>query len=259
MHERKHSDAASVDRLLTRVRRLRRDHRYRRSTRRFVIEGIRQFVQASIAGSHFDTLIHSPLLLQHGFAQQLIRRLTREGVARVSVNPEAFRSISTTQRASGIIAIAHQRWTPLIEADPHRGIGWLVVQQIRSAGNLGTIIRTAEAAGMSGMIFVGDASNPYDPHVVRASMGGIFRLPLVRTTARELSYWLARHNVAAVGLSPHASQNWTQLPAGPSHALLLGEERQGLSPALRRLADCDLRLPMTAARIHEMWQLRQAS
>jgi len=235
MHESKHSAAHPIDCMFRRICSLRAHRSARYASGMFVIEGVRQFVQAFEAGYYFDCVIHSPILLRNGLAQRLVRRLASQGVRRIAVTPEQFRALSTTERASGIAGIVQQRWTPLNEARPHHGLGWLVVEQIRSAGNLGTILRTAEAVGMSGVIFVGEqASDAYDPGVVRASMGGIFHLPLVQTRPRELAVWLARHEIATIGLSPSASIPWTALPSAAGHAILLGEERSGLSPVLRR-------------------------
>jgi TrmH family RNA methyltransferase len=242
-----HKTPSDVSRtpLFSTIRSLRQFRRARDLQQTFVIEGIRQFIRAHEASYRFDAIIHSHALLQHGMARSIIRRLTRMGASRSDISPEEFRALSTTQHASGVIAIARQRWTPLAQADPHRGPGWIVVEQIRSAGNLGTILRTAEATGMSGVIFMGErAADPYDPDVVRASMGGIFRIPLVRASAHELSVWLNVHGIESIGLSTHTSRDWTDLPPARSHAVLLGEEREGLSPPMRRLCDHQVRLPM---------------
>ncbi len=244
MHHPTQSPAFVSDQL-TRLRQLRQRRALRDSTNSFVIEGIRQFVQGCDAHFDFDTIFISPVLLKQGLAQKLARRLIARGTRKIMLTPEQFRSISTTERASGVIAIVKQRWTPLNEIDPNRGIGWLIIDHIRSPGNLGTILRTAEAVGMSGILFAGDDCDPHDPAVVRASMGGVFHLPLTRTRPRELSYWLAQHHVATLGLSPQAAGLWSKLPPAARYAIVLGEERAGISSPLRRLCDAELRLPMT--------------
>jgi TrmH family RNA methyltransferase len=75
-------------------------------------------------------------------------------------------------------------------------------------------------------------------------MGGLFHLPLIRTSARRLGVWLAQHDIPAIALCPQAQRLWTDLPRRRSCALLLGEERTGLSPTLRRLSDHEVKLPM---------------
>src|SRR5437764_11205149 len=209
-----HHSNSSPDRIhktLTRVRSL-AYRRSRDSTGHFAIEGVRQFIQAWDAQFEFDTLIHSRVLLQQGLAQKLVRKLAARGVRHVSVTPEQFRSISRAPRASGIAAIVKQRWLHLHEVNPHPAMGWLIIEQLNSAGNLGTILRTAEATGIAGGIFVGTSCDPYDPAVVRASMGGIFHLKLVRTSIESLGRWLSDHHIQGLALSPGAHTFWTDLP-----------------------------------------------
>lgn len=244
MHEKNSSPARSVDYHLARLQSLRLNRAHRDRTQFFVVEGIRQFIQACDAGFDIAAMFVSPILLRQSMAQKLVRRMTSTGVPKISLSPEQFRSISTTQHASGIAAIARQRWTPLEELSVP-GLGWLVVDTLRSAGNLGTILRTAEATGMTGVIFVSDAIDPFSPAVVRASMGGIFHIPMTRTTPRELGYWLAAHRIDLIGLSPQAPRLWTDLPTSVGgHAIAVGDERDGLSPPLRRLCDVQVKLPM---------------
>jgi TrmH family RNA methyltransferase len=171
--------------------------------------------------------------------------LKRGGVEVFRVSPEQFRSVSTAARAAGIGALVRRRWTPLEQIDPRRGLCLLAIEAIRSPGNLGTILRTAEACGVGAVLFVDSPCDPYDPVVARAGMGGTFHLPLVRTTREELSRWSRRREVRFIGLAPQASQLWTALPDDGAICLVVGEERGGLSPAMRSLCDFNVRLPMT--------------
>jgi TrmH family RNA methyltransferase len=240
------NQARQFHHLRSQVRSLQKSRHRRDSCHRFWIEGIRQFVQAFDAGWDFETVVHSRVLLKSSLAQMLVRRLAARGVARAAVTPEEFRSVSIAERASGIGAIVKQRWTPLQQIDPRQGLCWLVVEWIRSPGNLGSILRTAEAVGAAGAIFLGEAADPFDPAVVRASMGGLFPLHLVRTTHEHLSRWAKSHGVMVVGLSPDAPQLWTDpLPAARPLALLIGEEREGVSASGAALCERMVRLPMS--------------
>jgi TrmH family RNA methyltransferase len=176
----------------------------------------------------------------------MVRRLAARGVRRVAVTPEQFRSVCTAERASGIGAIVHQRWTPLGAAAGRRGPCLLVIDDLRSPGNVGTILRTAEATGVGGVVFLSPRADPYDPAAVRASMGGIFHLSMIRSEHARVRRWADAHGVRLVGLSPDAARLWTDLPSDPRHtALLIGEERQGISAAGRTICHEQVRLPMT--------------
>jgi TrmH family RNA methyltransferase len=237
--------ADSVQQVLSRVRSL-VHRRVRDATRRFWVEGVRPFVQAFDAHVTFDTIVYSRVLLKSDLAEMLVRRLGACGVRRVAVTPEQFRSVCTTERASGIGAIAHQRWTPLGDAAERQGLCLLVIEDIRSSGNLGTILRTAEATGVGGVVFLTPRIDPYDPTTIRSSMGGGVHLQLIRSDHQRLRRWADANRVRLVGLSPDAPRLWTDLPADVQRiALLVGEERHGLSDAGRHICHDLVRLPMT--------------
>ncbi len=205
-------------------------------------------MQASDAGARFETILYSPILLKGAVAEMLSRRLSARGVRRVTVTPEQFRTVSIAARASGIGAVVRQRWSSLADVAPMAASGnaCLVLEDIRSPGNLGTILRTAEATGIAATIFLNPRCDPFDPASVRASMGGMFHLALARTTHAHLRCWADAHDVTVVGLSPDAPRLWTDLPPGAKRiAVLVGEERRGLTPRGRDVCHELLRLPMT--------------
>lgn len=140
----------------------------------------------------------------------------------------------------------HVRTIPIKTPAGHSAIAkcWLIVEQIRSAGNLGTILRTAEACGVGGVVFLGPWCDPFDPVTVRGSMGAVFQLTLVRSNAERFVRWANDQGLAIVGLSPDAEHLWTQLPATRPLGIVIGEERQGLSDRLRKLCHTTVRLPM---------------
>ena len=242
----------SLPDVLTRIRHL-ASPQARHHQSAYWIEGIRNFIQAHDANIPFDTIVLSEILLQSSLAEKLARKLHARGIPRLKLTPEQFRTISLTERASGIGAIVRQQWTPHT-APPRPGLCHLVVEHIRSPGNLGTILRTAEATGVAGILFVGPPGShgyaqspfvdPFDPAVVRASMGGIFHLPLTRLSYSQLAHWSHINKIPFVALSPEAQKPWTNLPTGPL-AIALGEERHGLSPQLRALCKQTVSLPMS--------------
>lgn len=239
----KQTSAASIKSTLHRIHALSRSN-VRQSEQCFFLEGIRPFVQAFDARFDFDCVVYSPVLLKSPLVEMLIRRLGRAGIRRVRLTPEQFRSVSVAERASGIGAICRQRWVPLHSANPNLGLCWLVIESLRSTGNLGTILRTATACRVGGIIFLGPHCDPFDPTVIRASMGGVFHPQLVRTSIEHLRQWVNTHSVQTVGLSPDAPLAWTELTVTRPTALVIGDERNGLTPELRSLCDHTVRLPM---------------
>lgn len=233
----------SLDRIRSHANQL-QNRRARDAEQRFWLEGVRNFVWAADAGFEFDTIVYSRILLRSALAEMLSRRLRAKGVTRIAVSPEQFRRVSHAERASGIAAITRQRWAPLDSIHPTAGQFVIILDYVRSAGNLGTLLRTAEAAGACAILFVGRSCDPYDPAAVRASMGGVFGVPLVRCPFDQLRAWATEHRVALLGMSPYAARQWTELPEERPIAFVLGEERHGLSPWLAEQCEDMLRLPI---------------
>lgn len=218
--------------------------RFRDKTRLHVVEGLRGVLHAIEARLPIETLIYSEILCYHPVAQKRVRLAKRAGVPVERVTPEQFRKISMTPRASGLAAILRQHWTPLAEADPRRGLCWLAVSQIRSPGNLGTILRTAEAVGAAGLIVLGNDCDPFDPEVVRASMGGIFHLTLARATAAEFGEWADAAGCRVLAMTPMGESSYDDVPVDPPVVLMLGEERNGLTEAEYAVCTHRVKIPI---------------
>ena len=235
-----------VPQVLNRVRHL-RSRTVRQQTGLHFIEGFRSFLQSADCAIPIDLLLYSEILAQNPAVQKTVRRLKREGTPVLRVSPEEFRSISEAPHASGIGAILRQHWTPLDRIDPRRGLCWVAVRWLRSPGNLGTLLRTAEAVGAAGLILIGGEADPFDPAVVRASMGGIFHLQFVRASIDDFAGWCRRHSCTVVGTSPSADALYTEVAVDPPLVVLFGEERKGLTPAEQAACTHHAKIPMVGA------------
>ena len=144
----------------------------------------------------------------------------------------------------GLGAVVRQHWTPLERIRASNAPCWVMLETMRSSGNLGTILRTSEATGGSGLILLGDAIDPYDPATVRATMGAQFGQRFVRTSADELRSWQGRRHFSLVGTAPAATIDYQEVDLRGPTMLLLGDERKGLSRELQSLCDEVVRIPM---------------
>ena len=229
---------------LTRIRKLQSDRRYRDQHRLFFVEGVRNFVAAVDQGFSIETLLYSERLLTAPLARKFVRQLKRAGVPFVRVSPEAFRSISRAEHASGVAAILHQQIKTLEQVRPDRFSCWIALSDIRSLGNLGTLLRTSAAIGATGFILLGQHIDPYEPVVVRATMGALFKQTLVRTNFERFKHWIQTHDVAVVGASPDGVVEYDQVRYKRPIVLLLGHERSGLTDEQRSLCRQIVRIPM---------------
>jgi TrmH family RNA methyltransferase len=249
MQDETHADPVSPDHRATldEIKRLQADRAHREARRTFFVEGVRNVVQAIENGFPIETLVSSEKLLIVPIARKLVRDHCRSGTPTLHVSPETFRQISTTHHASGVGAIVAQRWSPLHGASPRAGLCWVVLEAVRSEGNLGSLIRTSEAIGGAGFILVGPRIDPFDPAVVRSSMGALFRQTFIRTNSPSLRNWLRRHRCRVIGSSADGPTELHRFAYPRPTILVLGEERQGLSPYLRDLCSDLVRIPMVGA------------
>jgi TrmH family RNA methyltransferase len=231
---------------LAQIRKLQGDRRYRDRHRLFFIEGVRNFVEAVDQGFSIDTLLYSEKLLTAPLARKFVRRLKRAGVPFARVSPEEFRSISGAEHASGIAAILQQRIQTLEQIQPDQFSCLTVLSHVRSPGNFGTLLRTSAASGADGFILLGDQIDPYEPVVVRATMGALFKQTLVRTDAKRFRRWIQTHRLAVIGASPDGVVEYDQVRYTRPTVLLLGNERSGLTDEQRSLCQQIVRIPMVA-------------
>ena len=229
--------------LLKRVQRLHtREERER--TGLFYIEGMRFVAQALHHHAHIEHLIVCRELLTHPFAQWLAREQKKRGTPVLEVSRSVMERLSQVVDSQGLGAVVHQRWPRLEQVKPRNELCWIAVETIRSPGNLGTILRTSDAVGGAGLLLLGDATDPYDPGTVRATMGAMFTQRFVRTSSKELAHWKRRKQYLLVGTSPTALQDYQEVHYRMPTILLIGEERKGLSAELQAMCDLMVRIPM---------------
>lgn len=226
------------------IEQLQGDRRARDAHRLFFVEGVRNFVTAVDHNCAVDTVVYSERLLTSPLARKLVRRLKRAGIPFARVSPEQFRAISRADRASGVGAILRQRVEDLRYVLPGDHLCWVALSHVRSPGNFGSLVRTAAATGAAGFILLGNSVDPFDPTVVRATMGALFQQTLVRADAEQLRRWAQQHHLQVIGAAPDGTLEYDQVRYTRPTVLVLGEERRGLSAEQRALCQQIVRIPM---------------
>lgn len=215
---------------------------------RFLIEGIRIVEEALDGGAAIETLVYAPDLLVSQRAQALVERI--EPGQRLSVAGEVFRTFSDRDQPQGIAAVVRMEDRSLSDIPVGGDLLAIVAYQLSDPGNLGTLIRTADATGATAVIVVEPSVGLYDPQTVRATMGSLFALPIVRL-ADEAALFLWYQEVRGTGLplqviatSAHGQQVYFEADFRHPLVLLLGSEQHGLPDWVRDQADVQVRLPM---------------
>ncbi len=210
----------------------------------FYVEGVRFVLAALAAGAAIETLVVSRDLLAGAPARLAAGRAQKRAGAVLEVTEDAFRRLSHAAEPQGIGAVVRQRWHGLRDIRPGRELCWLVVDTVNSPGNLGTMLRTSEAAGGAGLIVLGSRTDPYDPAVLRATMGAIFTQRLVRATPREFEAFRRERGFHLIGTSARATADYRELRYRPPVGVFMGCEQGGLGPDQLRACDQVVRIPM---------------
>ncbi len=221
------------------VRRLQVDRRYRAREGLFVVEGTRWLADAVQQQAAPLALFYTDDWRRQTGHEQILQQI--DPAVQAVVSDEVLAAMSDTETPAGVVAVLPIHPRPL-PAQP--GL-LLILDEIRDPGNLGTMLRTAAAAGVDGVLLSPGCVDPYNPKVVRAGMGAHLRLSLhqrawaeIAEACRGLQVWLA----AAEGALPYTEVNWRQ----PS-ALIVGSEARGAGEEAGALADGAVYIPMFAA------------
>ena len=211
----------------------------------FLVEGIRHVGDAVQSGAKLEYLCYAPDQLSSPFALELVRQQESQGVPCLAVSKDIFEGLAEKENPQGILAVVHQPRVEL-ESLSAQNFPWgvaLVAPQ--DPGNIGTVLRTIDAVGASGLILLENSADPYHPGAVRASMGAIFWYPVVRISFANFLDWVRTQVYHIYGTSAHGSQDYRQIESFQKPCILLmGSEREGLS--VEQAATCEslLRMPM---------------
>ncbi len=220
-----------------------RERKVRDQESKAFVEGIRLVVEAAQLGAPIQTLIVAPDLLKSDVARQVVEEQRSKGTPILEVTPDVFGALSQKEGPQGIGVVVRQHWLALDKMPPAGPI-WVALDEPQDPGNVGTILRTADATRCAGVILLGHAVDPYDPSALRASMGAIFSMPIAKASFAELVAWKHQHKVMLVGTSDHSTVGYRQAAYRFPLILLMGSEREGLSDGQMQLCDLVTRIPM---------------
>jgi TrmH family RNA methyltransferase len=235
-----------------------RDRRPRDAVGLFLIEGYRELKRALAAGVKPRELYCGPDWFLGENEPALIDAAQRAGAQVFELSKQVFAKVSYRDRPDGLLAIAPQ-WkrtladldvARLAEASPGSPTPatkpplLLVVEAIEKPGNLGTILRSADAAGVDAVIVCDPVTDIFNPNVVRSSTGVLFSMPVVVAESAEVRTWLRARGVRAVATTPAAPALYTDSDLRGPLAIIMGSEQYGLSEFWLKESDLLVRIPM---------------
>lgn len=221
-----------------------RDHRGPEERWRIVIDGRREVLRAVEAGVRIIELFCCPSLLGPDDQREILEPARQRGVELVEVSPPVFAKITYGDRAEGLLAVAQRPARALhdLQLGPRPLVA--VVEHVEKPGNLGAIMRSADAAGVDAVVAVDPATDVYGPNAIRASLGTVFCVPLVEAAAEQAIEWLRSRGLRIVAASPAGGAIYTEVDLTGPVAIVLGSEARGLSEAWNRPEVIHAAVPM---------------
>lgn len=210
----------------------------------FIAEGYRAISRALETGVVPRELYFCPECFLGENEPALIERAQAAGARVFQLARHAFEKVAYRERPEGLLAVVDQWRRQLDEIALGDPAFLLVVEAIEKPGNLGTILRSADAAGVDAVICCDPVTDLFNPNVVRSSTGVLFSMPTVMATTGEAIDWLRARGIRSVATTPSASDLHTDSDLSGPVAIVMGSEQFGLSRAWLDACDQQVRIPM---------------
>ena len=212
--------------------------RERRQSGAMVVEGVRLLEEALAADWKFQFALYSQVLSERGW--KLLHHLKEKGVEIEEVSEQLLTSTSDTKNPQGLLAVLEQKRLPI----PMQPTFALILDEIRDPGNVGSLLRSAAAAGVQLVILTPGSADPFSPKVVRAGMGAHFRLPIHTMGWDEVHSQLPELKFVLTEME--APLPCWQADLRQAVAIIIGGEAEGASAAARQVCEERIHIPMVA-------------
>lgn len=208
-----------------------------------VIEGLKEISAAFEASAGFDSVFVSTHLLTKD-ARALIQQLERQNVTIYEAPLKIFEKVSYADTQEGLIAICKIPRKTLSDLIFDKKPLFLIVENVEKPGNLGALIRTADAAGITGVIVCDPKTDVYNPNVIRASTGAVFTTQVVVAEKEELLNFLKQKQIQIVCATPEAKELYTHADWNKPLAVVVGAEHEGVSNFWKTNSDYQVTIPI---------------
>jgi RNA methyltransferase, TrmH family len=216
----------------------------REETGQFLAEGLKIVTEAVELGRAPRTLLFAAEAASHPLLRRAIAATETAQGEVIEVSHDILEKISRRENPQTVLAVFDQAFTSLAELQAATAPCWVALEAVRDPGNLGTIVRTADAAGCGAVVLVGDCCDPYSVEAVRATMGSIFAVPIARASAAQFLAWRAGWPGSVVGTLLTATTDFRAATYAPPTIILMGNEQAGLTPELAAACDVTVKIPM---------------
>lgn len=211
----------------------------RRKQGLFVVEGIRELQHCLEAGFTINSIFFCPELTDANPLPQL-----SENIAAYEVSPEVYEKMAYRGTTEGVIAIVQARQLRLRDLQLKKQPLLMVLESVEKPGNLGAILRSADAAGADAVIVCDPLTDLYNPNLIRSSIGAIFSVPCVACSSDDCINYLKLNNIKILTAQLQDSKLYYDTDMTCGTAIIMGTESTGLTEVWRQAADAHIRIPM---------------
>lgn len=208
------------------------------------LEGVRLIESALDGGARIKAAYTCPELLTDDRAQALVARIKGLGAPVHALTLRAFESMSDTQNPQGIAATARVTHYALEDISPTGTALYLWLDEVRDPGNLGTMLRTAAAFSVRGVVLLGDCADVYSPKTVRASSGAVFVVPSVAASWDDARTWAQEHGICTVATAGCVETAASEPQYPERLAVIIGSEAYGVADDILEASDLQVRIPV---------------
>ena len=238
-------EVSSVSNPIVKDIRLLAQKKHRDETGLFLAEGLKLVGDALDAGWEIRTLVIARAAIGHEFLEKTAARTIALGGDVLEANAKVLEAITRRDNPQNAVGIFRKRLVPMARlalTQPEDVV--IALDRVRDPGNLGTVLRTADAAGAKGVVVIGEAVDPFSLETVRATMGSIFAVPLVKVTEAEFLQWRSRFSGTLIGTHMKGAIDYREPTYGRKPTvLLMGNEQAGLTENLAHACDTLVRIP----------------
>jgi TrmH family RNA methyltransferase len=214
--------------------------RERRKQQLFIIEGRKEIMRALEAGYKIGNIFYCIDQLSE---KDLGPELVKDKLV-IPVTQEVFDKIAIRENSGGIVAVAEMKTHNLAEVKTSGTPLYLILESVEKPGNLGAILRTADAAGVDAVIICDPQTDVYNPNVIRSSIGCLFTQNVAVATSAETIAWLQKHGFAIWCTYLPASKPYFEVDFRKPGAIVMGTEATGLSAEWIKVASSNIIIPM---------------
>lgn len=209
-----------------------------------LIEGYREIKRALANNHRLEEVFFCHELFQRATESELLDTAKHGGAQLCACTVQVFSKLSYRDRPDGLLAVAPKVCHNLGEISVTQDSMILVAEAIEKPGNLGTILRSADAAGVHAVVVCDRCTDINNPNVVRASLGTLFSLPVIDASTTDTYLWLKANDITIIAASPDAKLVYTECNFTRKIAFAVGAEQYGLSTAWTHHANRSVRIPM---------------